>query len=161
MELAQPKNGWVTMGSDNNTVTLREVTAENVSEICDLSVSNEQKLYVAPNAKAIAEACYAKDEWLLAIYADDTPVGLAVVKTMLNSGEHLLWRLMIDTRYQGRGIGRQAMLLLVEYVKRKPNGGVFLTSVVPGDHSPQGFYESLGFQLTGEWYEEAMMSLAL
>ena len=69
---------------------------------------------------------------------------------------------MIDARYQGSNYGRRAMKLLIEHVKTKPNNGEFFTSVVPGDRCPQGFYENLGFQLTGEWHEgETMMRLVL
>ena len=58
---------------------------------------------------------------------------------------------MIDARYQKLNYGHRTMKLLIEHVKNKLNADEFLTSVVPGDHRPQGFYESLGFQLTGEW----------
>ena len=143
-------------------VTLREVNSDNVRSVCELSVNEEQQLYVAPNAIAVAEACYSKEDWLQAIYVDETPVGLAVVNVKPEKNRYFLWRFMIDTRYQGSGFGRCAMNLLIEQARANPNSGEFLTSVVPGDHCPQGFYESLGFQLTEVWHEgEAMMRLAL
>ena len=150
------------MASDKFAVTLREVTSENVRSICELSVNEEQKAYVAPSAIAVAEACYSREDWLQAIYADETPVGLAVVNVKPQQARFFLWRFMVDARYQRSGYGRRAMILLIEQVKTKPNNGEFFTSVVPGDHCPQGFYENLSFQLTGEWYEgEALMRLAL
>jgi len=143
-------------------VTLREVTADNVRVICELSVNGDQQIYIVPNAIAVAEACYSDEDWLQAIYANETPVGLAVVNIKPDKAKFFLWRFMIDAQYQGSSIGRSAINLLIEHVKSKPNGGEFLTSVIPGDHSPQGFYENLGFLLTGEWYEgEAIMRLAL
>jgi diamine N-acetyltransferase len=42
------------------------------------------------------------------------------------------------------------MELLIEYVKTLPKATEFLTSCVPGDGSPEGFYEKLGFARTGE-----------
>lgn len=143
-------------------VTLRKVTAENVRSICELSVKKEQKDYVAANALAIAEACFAKHSWFRSIYMGETPVGLAVLEVHPEKARYLLWRLMIDARYQKLALGRRAMDLLIEHVKNRPNATEFLTSVVPGDHSPQGFYDSLGFELTGEWHEgEAVMRLPL
>jgi diamine N-acetyltransferase len=143
-------------------VTLREVNSDNVRSVCELSVNEEQQLYVAPNAIAVAEACYSKEDWLQAIYVDETPVGLAVVNINPEKNRFFLWRFMIDARYQGSDFGRCAMNLLIEHVRAKPNSGEFLTSVVPGDHCPQGFYESLGFLLTGEWYQgETMMRLLI
>lgn len=150
------------MALNKPAVTLREVNSENVLSICKLSVNQEQKAYVAPNAIAVAEACYSKEDWLQAIYADETPVGLAVVNVKPEQAGFFLWRLMIDARYQGSNYGQSAMRLLIEQVKTTPNNGEFLTSVVPGDHCPQGFYENLGFQLTGEWQAgEAVMRLVL
>ena len=143
-------------------MTLREVNSENVLSICELSGNEKQKAYVAPNAIAVAEACYSKEDWLQAIYADETPVGLAVVNVKSEQAGLFLWRLMIDARYQGPNYGRRAMKLLIEHVKTKRSNGEFFTSIVPGDHCPQGFCENLGFQLTGEWHEgETVMRLVL
>lgn len=150
------------MVENQNKVTLREVTSNNVRSICELSVKAEQQNYVALNALAIAEACFAKNTWFRSIYMDETPVGFAVLEIEPEKQRYFLWRLMIDARYQKQTLGRRAMELLIEFVRIKPNAIEFLTSVVPGTHSPQGFYESLGFELTGEWSEgEAMMRLIL
>jgi len=69
---------------------------------------------------------------------------------------------MIDNHYQKMGFGFKAMQLLIEHVKTRPNATEFLTSVVQKEGGPQGFYEKLGFKLTGEYEDgEAMMSLKL
>lgn len=129
---------------------------------CELSVSTEQSAYVVSAAQAIAEACYSNDHWLQAIYADETVAGLAVVHIEPDEQRYFLWRLIVDVRFQGVGVGRCAMGLLIEHARARYSAGEFLTSVVPGDHSPQGFYENLGFRLTGEWYQrEAVLRLAL
>jgi diamine N-acetyltransferase len=72
--------------------------------------------------------------------------------------EYYLWRFMIDARYQGMGFGLQAMALLIEHVRGRPNATELLTSVFQAEGGPQEFYEKLGFELTGEYEEgEAMM----
>lgn len=148
------------MTAIQSKVTLRRVTADNVRDICELAVKEEQNAYVVANAIAIAEACLSKRDWYRAIYADEMPVGLAVVKIEPDNAKYLLWRFMIDARYQKLNYGHRAMELLIEHVKTKSNAAEFLTSVVPGDHCPQGFYERLGFQLTGDWDNgEAIMRL--
>jgi diamine N-acetyltransferase len=69
---------------------------------------------------------------------------------------------MIGARYQSIGFGRRAMTLLIQHVKTRPNATELLTSVVQVEDSPQGFYEKLGFELTGEYEDgEAMMKLIL
>ena len=60
-------------------VTLRQVTAATVREVCELVVSPARASYVANNAISIAEAHFTPEVWFRAVYADETPVGFAVV----------------------------------------------------------------------------------
>jgi diamine N-acetyltransferase len=143
--------------SDNPTVnkdsivTLREVTKENLRGILNLEVALEQKKFVAPNAVSIAQAYFDREiTWFRAIYADETPVGFLMLSDDPSMPEYFLWRLMIDASYQKLGFAKQAMLQLFEYVRTRPGAKEIFCSCVPGEGSPQGFYESLGFALTGE-----------
>jgi diamine N-acetyltransferase len=63
---------------------------------------------------------------------------------------YMLWRLMIDARFQGRGFGGQVVGEVVEYVRSRPVATQLKVSVHPGDGSPAPFYEALGFVATGE-----------
>ena len=138
----------------SSKVTLREVTKENLREVLRLEVAPEQKKFVAPNAVSIAQAYFDREiAWFRAIYADETPVGFLMLSDDASKPEYFLWRLMIDARYQKYGFAKQAMLLLFEYVRSRPEANELLVSCVPGEGSPQGFYESLGFTLTGEMVE--------
>ena len=67
-----------------------------------------------------------------------------------------LWRFMIDRRHQGKGYGRAVLEQL--FAMLKAQGVTTLSaSVVRGEHSPLGFYLSIGFieanevTSTGEW----------
>jgi diamine N-acetyltransferase len=61
--------------SSNSKVTLSEITESTVCPICDLSVQNEQRKFVAPNAISIAQVYFSKHAWFRAIYANETPIG--------------------------------------------------------------------------------------
>ena len=63
-------------------------------------------------------------------------------------GPWFLWKLLIDERHQGRGYGREVVRQIVELV-RGQGATELLTSYGPGDGSPAGFYERLGFVPTG------------
>ncbi|MGD1922532.1 MAG: GNAT family N-acetyltransferase [Pleurocapsa sp.] len=148
--------------SNLSEVTLREITSDSVHTICHLSVSDEQQKFVAPNAFSIAQAYFSESAWFRAIYADTTPIGFVMLEDKPEEAEYYLWRFMIDARYQDMGFGRRALLLIIDRVKTRPNATELLTSVVQGSGSPQGFYEKLGFKLTGEYEEEeAIMRLIL
>ena len=144
-------------------VTLREITRETVRTITDLKVAPEQAGFVATNAESIAQAYFDRDvAWFRAVYADEVPVGFTMLEDDAANQEYYLWRFMIDARYQGRGYGRRALELLVEYVKTRPGAKALMTSCVPGDGSPCPFYEQLGFVPTGEVDEgEIVLRMAL
>jgi diamine N-acetyltransferase len=131
-------------------VTLREVTGETVRAICSLAVAPGQEGFVAANAVSIAEAYFEPKAWFRAIYADDEPVGFVMLYDDPDTPEYFLWRLMIDGRYQGRGYGRHALDLLVDYVRTRPGASELRSSYVPGDTGPGGFYRRYGFEETGE-----------
>lgn len=148
--------------SNQPTVTLREIRKETVGTICKLSVADDQKGFVAANAVSIAQAHFEEKAWFRAIYADETPVGFIMLFDDPEEPVYFLWRLMIDRRYQKRGFGRQAVTLLIDYVRTRPGADSLLVSHGQGDGSPAGFYQQLGFAYTGEVDDgELVMRLAL
>ena len=137
--------------SRQSVVSLREVTRENLRAILRLKVAPEQEQFVASNAISIAEAhFYPEVAWFRAIYADETPVGFMMLSDDAARPRYFLWRLMIDARYQKFGFAAKAMELLLDYVRTRPGAKEIFLSCVPGEGSPSGFYEKLGFALTGE-----------
>lgn len=135
----------------NSTVTLREVTKENLWDIFKLEVAPEQSSYVATNEMSIAQAYFDREiAWFRAIYADETPVGFLMLSDDASAQRYFIWRLMIDARYQKLGFAKRALKLLVDYVRTRPGAKEILVSYRPGDAGPQGFYEKLGFIPTGE-----------
>lgn len=130
-------------------VTLREITIETLSAVCDLAVAPEQTNLVATNAFSIAQAYFIREAWFRAIYADETPVGFVMLHDDPAAREYYLWRFMIDARHQGRGIGRAALELILDHVRARPGATELTTACVPAPGGPRPFYEKLGFVYTG------------
>jgi diamine N-acetyltransferase len=144
--------------STESTVTLREVTKENLWDIFKLEVAPEQSHYVAPNEMSIAQAYFDREiAWFRAIYADETPVGFLMLMDDAANQRYFIWRLMIDAQYQKLGFAKQAMELLFDYVRTRPGAIEILVSYRPGNEDPQGFYEKLGFTPTGEMEENEVI----
>lgn len=145
-EVAQPTR--------ESVVSLREVTKETVRTILRLRTTKEQENFVAPNDFSIAEAYFEREHaWFRAIYADETPVGFAMLYDNPEKEEgptYYLWRFMIDQRYQRMGFGKQALDLLVAHVRTRPNATHMTLSYVPGEGGPAEFYHRYGFVDTGE-----------
>lgn len=130
-------------------VELREITSETVRAVCSLEVAEEQRGFVAPNALSIAEAHFTPHHWMRAIYADGDPAGFLLTYEDPEEDSFWVWRFMVDARRQQQGIGRQAMELLLDRWRSLGVTAAAL-SVIPANRKTIAFYQSLGFQLTGE-----------
>lgn len=143
-------------------VSLREVTKETVRAICRLEVAPEQRGFVAPNAISIAQAHFEPKAWFRAVYTGEDPVGFVMLYEDGEKSEYFLWRFMIAAEHQGKGYGRKALDLVVERVRSLPGASELVTSYVPGEGSPGGFYLRYGFVETGEVEEgERVVKLVL
>ncbi len=156
------------MTIDPSQVTLREITADTVRSVIRLSVADSQKGFVATNAVSLAQALFAPDAWYRAIYLGDDAVGFIMLEDqslrspMPEKPKVTVWRFMIDTNYQGRGIGRAALLRVIEHVRTKGLFDTLELSYVPGPGCPEPFYLGLGFLHTGRVDEnEIVLELPL
>lgn len=137
------------MAEETPTVSLRVVNDDNVGDIIDLSVSDDQTQFVAPNVHSLAQAFATTMVWVRAVYADDTPVGFVMLSDDDEQPRYYVWRFMIDQRYQGNGYGRDAMTLVHEYVRTRPGGDKVYLSYIPSEGGPEHFYKGLGYKDTG------------
>jgi len=146
----------------DSVVTLREISLDNVYKVLRLKTTEAQKSFVAPNDYSIAEAhFYPEHAWFRAIYADETPVGFAMLYDDPNDPEgpnYFLWRFMIDERYQRMGYGKQALDRIVEHVRTRPNATNMTLSYVPAEDGPGEFYHRYGFVDTGKMDDEELIS---
>jgi diamine N-acetyltransferase len=154
----------------SDPVTLRVITEDNRPAIEDLRVAPGQDSFVDGVRSSLTEAAATADAspWYRAIYAGETPVGFVMLGDDVAPGNahipwrYYLWRMLIDARFQRRGHGRAALDQVVGYLRTRPGADVLVTSVVPGEGSPLGFYQRYGFVLTGEMFDhEQVMRLRL
>ena len=137
-------------------VHLREITDDNRDATCALRVAPGQERFVASVAESLEDAATEPEAnpWVRAVYLDDEPVGFVMLSWNAPdedrpAGRFFLWRLLVDTRFQGRGIGRAVLQQIAELV-RAEGASELLTSYVPGEGGPGPFYRRLGFEPTGE-----------
>jgi diamine N-acetyltransferase len=156
------------MASRGAAVTLREIDAGTVRAICALRVAPAQEHLVAPNAVSIAQAHFEPAAWFRAIYAEDEPVGFAMLydPTRAKAPEHpdtcYLWRFMIAAEHQRQGHGGAALAQLIDHARSLAQVKKFLLSFVPEGTGPRDFYARYGFRETGEVDAgEVVMALAL
>lgn len=144
------------------TVELREISADTVRAICNLQVAPAQAGFVAPNAVSLAQALFSPEAWYRALYADGEPAGFLMLYDERQRADApaapalVLWRFMVDARFQGRGVGRAGLRLLIERL-RAEGATELRTSYVPGEGCPESFYRGLGFAPTGELDEDEIV----
>jgi diamine N-acetyltransferase len=138
-------------------VRLAEITDENRDAVCALRVHPGQERFVASVVKSLEDAATTPEgePWYRAVYVGDEPAGFVMLSWDVPPGRpgvlgpYFLWRLLVDGRHQGRGIGRAVLTEVVSLV-RVDGGTELLTSHQPGDDGPGAFYRKFGFAPTGE-----------
>lgn len=102
------------------------------------------------------------DVFTFGIYKDDTPIGFLMIGFDVNSddegapriakGNYNIWRLMIDKKFQGKGFGKKAINLALEFVKTFPSGTAKYCwlSYESGNDVARQLYKSVGFVETDE-----------
>ena len=141
-------------------IQLKPVDRDNFRAVLKLSVSEDQKRFVASNAFSLAQA-YAQPECTpLAVYSGDALVGFVMYAMDEEDKEYCIYRVMIAADHQGKGYGRAAMLKLIEHIREDRSHHVIYISFVPENAPARALYESLGFRPDGRIIEgEVVMML--
>ena len=151
-------------------IHLEKVDYKNVWDVIDLKVTRPQKSFVADNTISLVQAYAVQGSdtsaFPFAVYNDKKPVGFLMIgfneaatydaydvepaKVLKNN--YSLWRLMIDKRYQGRGYGREAIKLALDFIRTWPCGKAEYCSLSyePENEVAARLYHSLGFEENGE-----------
>ena len=146
-------------------LTMRPVDADNVWALLKLKVSEKQKSFVATNIESIVEAyttlAAGGTALPFGLYDGEKPVGFVMIGkgTVGNENEselirnnYSLWRLMIDKRFQGQGLGWQTLDAAVSLIRSFPFGKaekVWL-SYEPENTRAKEMYRKYGFVENGE-----------
>ena len=154
---------------------LEKINGKNVWEILKLSVSEEQKNFVARNEISIIEAYTAitanGHAFPFGIYDDDQPVGFLMIgfdaddywddAPAIAKGNYNLWRLMIDKNFQGKGFGKEAVKLALEFIHTFPCGKADYCwlSYEPENEAARRLYQSFGFKETGDRDGEELIAV--
>lgn len=152
-------------------IELRKITDANLDECLKLQPNEDQKSFVATNISSLAEAYVAltNNECIpmpYAVYSDEIMVGFIMLSyndadENFDESAYWVWRLMVDKQYQGKGYGKEAMLVALELIKTFPHGK---TSIVALSYElenvvAKALYDSLGFVETGKIEYGEMVSV--
>ncbi len=146
-------------------IRFEEITNKNIWKVCTLEVFDDQRDFVAENIQSLAEAYATRNEGNnalpLAVYNDEVLIGFVMIGkgTVGNEDEsdlikenYCLWRLMIDKKYQGQGLGKQTMDAAMDLIRTFPFGeaGKVWLSYEPENTHARKIYQEYGFVENGE-----------
>lgn len=156
-------------------IRLEKVDGRNVWDLLKLKVSDDQSSFVASNNISIVEAYTAITgngyAFPFGIYEDNNPVGFLMIgydvddywddAPEIAKGNYNLWRLMIDKTYQGKGYGKEAVRLALDFINTFPCGAADYCwlSYEPENEIARKLYSSFGFNETGEMDGEELIAI--
>lgn len=145
---------------------LERINGKNVWDILELKVAKEQEGFVASNEISIIEAYTAITgngyAYPFGIYENDTPIGFLMIgfdkddywddAPQIATGNYNLWRFMIDSKFQNKGYGKEALSLALDFIKSSPCGKAEYCwlSYEPENDIARHLYHSFGFVETGD-----------
>lgn len=146
-------------------IRFEEITNKNIWKVCTLEPFEDQKDFVAENIQSLAEAYATRNEGNnalpLAVYDDDELIGFVMIGkgTVGNEEEsdlikenYCLWRLMIDKKFQHKGLGKQTIDAVMALIRTFPFGDakkVWLSYEHENTHA-RDIYLKYGFVENGE-----------
>jgi len=137
-------------------ISLREIDENNWRAVVKLKVADWQTPFVASNGDSIARAHYVKDNFPLAIYDAEEPVGFCMY-SISPKGEVWILRLMIAADFQSEGRGKEATSQLVSLLRRKFGATQIFISFNPENKWAMRLYESLGFKKDEREFEDEII----
>lgn len=142
-------------------LTYERVSLRNLHTFLKLSISKEQmRILHTSNLKTFLQSLvgfyYSK---LFLIRENGNGVGYVYLYCYAKTKKYNVGRLLIDERYQGRGIGRQALAWALAYLYAR-NAPWVLLSVHPENVTARKLYETVGFTYCeGRYWGDEMVMM--
>jgi len=138
-------------------VEIVELNEDNWYDCCELEVSKEQQEYIEPNAISIAQSIFELTLKPYAIYAEGKVAGFLMynsVQEELNG--YWVYRIMVDKKFQGKGIGKAATKLMISEMAKTLNAKKIIVGYHPKNLGAHNLYSSLGFIDNGDRFGKEM-----
>ncbi len=141
-------------------VELRQIDMDNLAECLALRVSGDQAGLVPENSYSLSEAFADRANAPFAVYAAGSMVGFVMYRLDAVSGVAAVSRLMIDSRFQRNGFGRDTLEAVVRKLRETPECRLIRASYRHENLAAGRLCELAGFEPAGDdparglWYGE-------
>ena len=121
-------------------ITFREIDKSNYMECICLKVKDEQRGFVADNARSLAEARFEEGVMVGFVLFDYDP----------ELPGWCMSRFMIGAQYQGRGLGKEAVLRFLDFMREHMGVRELYLHVELENTAAHEMYQKLGFRAVRE-----------
>lgn len=142
----------------NPTLTLRPVGEDNWRAVARLTVSPEQRDFVAEPAYYLAMCAYGGLWQPLAIEVGGETVGMLLWAVDPEDQSCWLGGFLVDQGQQRRGYGRQAIRAAITRLAAEHGHRNFALSYSSDNSVAKALYQSLGFSETGEEVDDEVVA---
>ncbi len=146
-------------------VELRTITENNFLDAFALRLAPGQERFVSHPIRSLAQAYVYRDQCQpFGIYAEGKMVGYVMVIYDFDVPEYDIWHMMIDASGQGKGYGKAALRLVMDYIKTKPFGSSDRVALTCNKDNSAALelYRKMGFEETGvEDEDEIELSMSI
>ncbi|MGA5680861.1 GNAT family N-acetyltransferase [Bacillus cereus] len=139
-------------------IHLKSINQSNWEEAIRLSVKAEQRTFIASNLYSIAEVQFLDSFYAKGIYVGNKMIGFTIFRIDPDDNNYWIYRLIIDEKFQGKGIGKQAIYLVIEEITQNNNTNIPLIMIGyhPENLTAKFVYKKAGFIETelSSWGEQ-------
>ncbi|MFJ5764407.1 GNAT family N-acetyltransferase [Lysinibacillus sp. NPDC093210] len=140
-----------------DNVKIVELNAENWYDCCEFEIATEQKKYIESNAISVAQSKFEPTLKPYAIYLNEKVVGFLMYNAVQEELDgYWVYRIMVDKKFQGKGIGKAATKLMISEMAKLPNSKKVIVGYHPENLGAHNLYASLGFIDEGHRFGKEM-----
>lgn len=127
-------------GNISLNILLKPITKVNWEDAVHLKVNKEQEGFMSTNLYSIAEVQFLDNFQAMGVYLEDKIIGFTLFGVDPDDGNYWIYRLMVDSLYQGNGYGTLAVKKVIEEIKQNDS---HIPCIMIGYHQ-----ENLGAKIT-------------
>lgn len=131
-------------------IYFQPVNSINEKEVRKIKGKPEQAAFIESVDECLAEAAQHSEWRPVAIYWEGVVVGFAMYGSFGPNRDTWIDRIIIDEKFQGRGLGKKAMAKLMEVVAEEYQVDRIHLSFVEENVGAAHLYRTLGFQYLDE-----------
>jgi diamine N-acetyltransferase len=133
-----------------SNVHFRNIDDTNEYKVRNIKLKPGQEKFIETVDECLKEADTYREWQPTAVYDDDEVIGFAMYGSFGPNKDTWIDRIMIDERYQGRGLGRMAMIKLIDIVSEQYGVKVIYLSIKEENRAAYSLYKSIGFEFMDE-----------